>query len=173
MNESKNAAAVRSEGCMRRDGDPLTTSGLGCLREDSADIFLTRQCRVESNARSYPRRIPTALRSAKGILVTDTEGRTYIDCLAGAGALALGHAQPVVVEAVQQALKECVPWQTLDLTTPIKHELMQELLASLPGSFASCAKILLCAPSGADAVEAALKLVKTATGRRTMCAARG
>ncbi len=36
--------------------------------------LLDRQCRTESNARSYPRRIPIALSAAEGIYVTDTEG---------------------------------------------------------------------------------------------------
>ncbi|MDE9359666.1 hypothetical protein NB859_011610, partial [Pseudomonas aeruginosa] len=36
----------------------------------------------ESNARSYPRRIPLALKKARGLLVEDVEGRTFIDCLA-------------------------------------------------------------------------------------------
>lgn len=76
--------------------------------------LLDRQARIESNAQSYPPRIPLSLRSAIGIYVTDTEGRTFIDCLAGAGALALGHSHIVVVEAVQRALSDGLPWQTLD-----------------------------------------------------------
>ena len=53
--------------------------------------LLARQSRQESNARSYPRRIPLALKRAKRLYVEDVEGRTFIDCLAGAGTLALGH----------------------------------------------------------------------------------
>ena len=51
--------------------------------------LLARQRQQESNARSYPRRIPLALKRAKGIYVEDVEGRRFIDCLAGAGTLAL------------------------------------------------------------------------------------
>jgi diaminobutyrate-2-oxoglutarate transaminase len=127
---------------------------------------LERQHRRESNARTYPRRIPLVLQSAQGVHVTDTDGRVYIDCLGGAGALALGHNHPVAVEAVQRALAANVPWQTLDLMTPLKDRFVQDLLDSLPASFADQARIQFCGPSGADAVEAALKLVKTATGRR-------
>ena len=47
--------------------------------------LLARQSRQESNARSYPRRIPLALKRARGIHVEDVEGRRFIDCLAGAG----------------------------------------------------------------------------------------
>jgi diaminobutyrate-2-oxoglutarate transaminase len=87
-----------------------------------SNAYLERQAAQESNARSYPRRIPIALRDAQGIYVRDAEGHIYIDCLTCAGALALGHHHPVVVEAIQRLLTERVPLQTLDLTTPIKDQ---------------------------------------------------
>jgi diaminobutyrate-2-oxoglutarate transaminase len=146
-------------------------------REEIAEIgnayYLNRQAAFESNARSYPRRLPIAIRRAEGIHVEDTDGRRYIDCLAGAGALPLGHQHPVVVEAVQKTLAEGTPWQTLDLTTPVKDAFVHELFAGLPQDFANQARIQFCGPSGADAIEAALKLVKTATGRRSVLAFHG
>ena len=135
--------------------------------------YLDRQEAIESNARTYPRRLPLALRSGRGIRVRDVEGREYIDCLAGAGALALGHNHPVVVEAIQNALSQDVPFQTLDLATPLKDRFICELFDSLPAQFQGQFKIQFCGPSGADAVEAALKLVKTATGRRGLLAFHG
>jgi diaminobutyrate-2-oxoglutarate transaminase len=75
--------------------------------------YLERQSRRESNARSYPRRFPVALQSAKGCIVTDVYGRSYIDCLAGAGTLALGHNHPEVIEALQQVLLSGLPLHTL------------------------------------------------------------
>lgn len=96
------------------------------------------------------------------------EGKVYFDCLSGAGTLALGHNHPVIIEAIEQVLKSGLPLHTLDLTTPVKDEFIEELFASLPKDFASRAKIQFCGPAGADAVEAALKLVKTATGRRSI-----
>ncbi|MDD5034357.1 MAG: diaminobutyrate--2-oxoglutarate transaminase [Methylococcaceae bacterium] len=135
--------------------------------------YLDRQSGYESNARSYPRRLPIAIRRAEGIYVEDTDGRRYIDCLAGAGALTLGHSHPTVVDAVQRAISGGIPWQTLDLTTPIKDAFVHELFDSLPQEFASSARIQFCGPSGADAIEAALKLVKTATGRRSILAFHG
>ena len=47
--------------------------------------------RFESNARTYPRRLPLAIAKADGLYVTDVEGRSYMDYLCSAGALALGH----------------------------------------------------------------------------------
>lgn len=139
----------------------------------SGNPLLWRQEQRESNARSYPRRIPLALKRGFGIYVEDVEGRVFIDCLAAAGTLALGHNHPVVVEALRQALESELPMQTLDLTTPVKAELVEELFGMLPPSFAGRARIQFCGPTGSDAVEAALKLVRTATGKNTLLAFQG
>lgn len=135
--------------------------------------LLQRQRRRESNARSYPRRIPLALRRGQGIYVQDVEGRVFIDCLACAGALPLGHNHPIIKEAIQQAFQEDLPFQTLDLTTPTKDRFIADLFALLPESFARRARVQFCGPTGTDGVEAALKLVKTATGRSNMLAFHG
>src|SRR5881275_1409438 len=84
--------------------------------------YLAHQAEVESNARTYPRRLPVVIRKASGAYVTDMEGKVYLDCLAGAGALTLGHNHPVVVDALQRHLAEGLPMQTLDLPTPAKLE---------------------------------------------------
>ncbi|TFY87459.1 aspartate aminotransferase family protein [Pseudomonas nabeulensis] len=135
--------------------------------------LLARQRQQESNARSYPRRIPLALKRAKGIYVEDVEGRRFIDCLAGAGTLALGHNHPAVIEAIQQVLSDELPLHTLDLTTPVKDQFVQDLFGLLPTELAQQAKIQFCGPTGTDAVEAALKLVRTATGRSTVLSFQG
>ena len=105
--------------------------------------------------------------------MTDVEGRVYMDCMCAAGTLALGHNHPVVVDAIREHLNAGLPLQTLDITTPVKDEFVHELLATLPEELASNARIQFCSPSGADAVEAALKLVKFATGQRTIIAFSG
>ncbi|WP_134757333.1 aspartate aminotransferase family protein [Paenibacillus athensensis] len=135
--------------------------------------YTESQALRESNARSYPRKFPMAIAKAKGVVLTDTEGRTYLDCLAGAGTLALGHNHPAVVEAIRETLDSELPLHTLDLTTPVKEQFVDELFALLPEELRKHAKIQFCGPSGADAVEAAVKLVKTATGRRTMLSFHG
>lgn len=147
-----------SETSGRRESPPFYSS--------FGNAYLDRQQSIESNARTYPRRLPIALKSGRGVMVRDIEGREYIDCLAGAGALALGHNHPVVIEAIHHALSEEVPFQTLDLPTPFKDRFISDLFESLPAEFSEYFKIQFCGPSGADAIEAALKLVKTATGRR-------
>ncbi|WP_433886569.1 aspartate aminotransferase family protein [Pseudomonas vranovensis] len=135
--------------------------------------LLARQSLQESNARSYPRRIPLALKRARGIYVEDVEGRQFIDCLAGAGTLALGHNHPLVIEAIRQVLADELPLHTLDLTTPVKDQFVQDLFSLLPEQLRGEAKIQFCGPTGTDAVEAALKLVRTATGRNTVLSFQG
>ncbi len=143
------------------------------LYEFTESPLLQRQQQQESNARSYPRRIPLALKRARGIYVEDVEGRQFIDCLAGAGTLALGHNHPVVVEAIQRVLADELPLHTLDLTTPVKDRFVQDLFGVLPEALRREAKVQFCGPTGTDAVEAALKLVRGATGRSTVLAFHG
>ena len=114
-----------------------------------------------------------AIRRAEGLYVSDVDGRVFMDCLCGAGTLALGHNHPATVAAIRKHLDEGYPLHSLDLTTPVKHRFVEELFSTLPAQFASKARIQFCSPSGADAVEAAIKLVKTATGRSGMVSFQG
>jgi diaminobutyrate-2-oxoglutarate transaminase len=152
---------------------PVVNDEMDVAETESNRYYLDRQSGFESNARSYPRRLPIAIRRAEGVFVEDMDGRRYMDCLAGAGALALGHHHSVVVEAIRRTLADGVPFQTLDLTTPVKDRFVEALFSSLPKAFADQARIQFCGPSGADAIEAAIKLVKKATGRRSILAFHG
>jgi diaminobutyrate-2-oxoglutarate transaminase len=135
--------------------------------------YLSRQDAVESNARTYARKLRIAITRANGVFVEDADGRTYYDCLAAAGALALGHNHPGVLAALRRALDEELPFQTLDLTTPIKDAFTDALLATVPDGFRGRARIQFCGPAGTDAIEAAIKLAMTATGRRSLICFRG
>ncbi len=136
-------------------------------------LELRNQERLESEVRSYPRRFPMAIRRAQGAIVEDTLGQRYLDCLAGAGALALGHNHPEVTGAVVAAIQSGIPQQALDVATPSKDALMQEIMGFLPASFAQDSCIQFCGPSGSDAVEAAIKLAKQCTGRHNIAAFHG
>ena len=135
--------------------------------------ILSRQARRESNARTYPRHLPLAIREAHGATVIDMDGNEYYDCLAGAGTLALGHNHSRVVEAMERTLDAGRPLHTLDISTPAKERFIDSLFRSLPDEFSERAKVQFCSPAGTDAVEAALKLVKTATGNRSVLGFQG
>jgi diaminobutyrate-2-oxoglutarate transaminase len=128
------------------------------------EYYLTRQSQMESNVRSYPRKLPLAIAKARGCWVTDVEGQQYLDCLAGAGTLALGHNHPAVVQSIQDTIASGLPLHTLDLTTPLKDAFTEALLSYMPGGQEEYC-LQFCGPSGADATEAAIKLAKTYTGR--------
>jgi len=127
---------------------------------ESIELARTR----ESSARTYSRRLPIALADGDGAYVRDTAGRAYLDCLAGAGALALGHRHPAVEDALYAALRSGVPMTTLDLATPLRDEFVETLFGVLPPGLRS-GRIQFCGPTGADAIEAGVKLACTATGR--------
>lgn len=140
------------------------------MNELTNQYYLDRQNATESNARSYPRKFPVALKSAKGVWVEDVEGNRYLDFLCGAGTLALGHNDEEVNQTMVQLLTGDFPLHTLDLTTPVKDQFVQTILSLLPEELKDNAKVQFCSPSGTDAVDAALKLCKTATGRSSIIA---
>lgn len=127
--------------------------------------ILRRQSLRESAARTYARSLPIVPVRARGLTIEGADGRRYLDCLSGAGTLALGHNHPVVLEAIRKVLDSGAPLHVLDLATPVKDAFTTELFATLPARFARDARVQFCGPAGTDAVEAALKLVRTATGR--------
>jgi diaminobutyrate-2-oxoglutarate transaminase len=139
----------------------------------SAEAILGRQAARESSARTYARSLPIVPVRARGMTVEGADGRRYLDCLAGAGTLALGHNHPVVLEAIRAVLDAEAPLHVLDLATPVKDEFTSTLFETLPPSLARDARIQFCGPAGTDAVEAALKLVRLATGRGGLLAFTG
>lgn len=148
----------------------MTNTPVNPINDATNEYYLNRQNAMESNVRSYPRKLPLAIAKAKGCWVTDVEGNEYLDCLAGAGTLALGHNHPAVIEAIQDVLSSGLPLHTLDLTTPLKDAFTEELLSFFPKDQY---RLQFCGPSGADGTEAAVKLAKTYTGRGNVIAFSG
>jgi diaminobutyrate-2-oxoglutarate transaminase len=133
--------------------------------------YLDAQERAESNARTYPRRLPIAIKKGLGCYIEDLDGNIYLDFLSGAGVLSLGHNHPDLVAAVTEQLGILV--HGLDLPTPIKHEFTRRQLGMLPEPMRSRVKLHFCGPTGANAVEAAIKLAKISTGRRDIVSFQG
>ncbi len=95
------------------------------LLDANNETFLARQAEFESNVRSYPRKLPLAITKAEGVWLTDADNKQYLDCLAGAGTLALGHNHPDVLQSIQSVITSGLPLHTLDLTTPLKRSLLR------------------------------------------------
>jgi diaminobutyrate-2-oxoglutarate transaminase len=128
----------------------------------SAEL-LARQQQRESNARVYPRHFPFAIAEASGSFIRDLDGNVFIDFLTGAGVLSLGHNHPELVKTVTEQLGLLT--HGLDFPTPAKDAFTEAQLSMLPERIRHRMKIQFCGPTGANAVDAALKLCKTATGR--------
>ncbi|MHC0428764.1 diaminobutyrate--2-oxoglutarate transaminase family protein [Streptomyces sp. O3] len=156
-------------------GPPTAPAVLPSAPLDGAadEGILRRQSSRESAARTYARALPIVPVRARGLTIEGADGRRYLDCLSGAGTLALGHNHPVVLEAIRKVLDSGAPLHVLDLATPVKDAFITELFATLPSALADRARVQFCGPAGTDAVEAALKLVRTATGRDGLLAFTG
>lgn len=116
----------------------------------------------------YPKRDVVLVRGA-GAKVWDDAGREYIDCAAGVGVASVGHCNPHVVAAVaRQAGRLITCPGTFDNDS--RARLCERLIQIAPPSLK---RVFLC-NSGTEAIEAALKLARFATGRTDfVCATRG
>ena len=126
--------------------------------------------RRESAARSYCRWFTPVLASARGSLVKDIDGREYVDFLAGAGALNYGHNDPDIKAALLEYLLGDGIVQSLDLTTEVKTAFLAEFERHVLGPRGLDYRVQFTGPTGANAVEAAVKLARKVTGRSNVIA---
>lgn len=104
---------------------------------------------------------------AKGIYLTDEEGRHYMDFLCGFGSLNLGHEPQEVLAALKKA-EECPNILQVSLN-PFAAKLAEFLAAVTPGDLS---RTFFC-NSGTEAVEAAIKLARCATQKKRLISAIG
>jgi acetylornithine aminotransferase len=109
---------------------------------------------------------PVALASGDGAVVTDVDGKSYLDLLGGIAVNVLGHRHPAVIEAVTEQLSTLCHTSNLYATEP--GIALAEALVALLGAEA---RVFLC-NSGTEAVELAFKLSRL-TGRTKLVAAQG
>src|SRR5436190_7416239 len=121
--------------------------------------------RLESDVRSYCRSFPASFTRAKGARLTADDGRTYIDFLAGAGALNYGHNHERIKGAILEYLAADGVIQGLDLHTPAKAAFLETFERLILEPRGLSYKVQFTGPTGTNAVEAAFKLARKATGR--------
>jgi diaminobutyrate-2-oxoglutarate transaminase len=126
--------------------------------------------RRESEVRSYSRAFPAVFQKAKGSFLYDTEGRKYIDFFCGAGALNYGHNPREMVKAVQDYLAEDGIIHSLDMWTSAKRRFLERFEAVVLQPRGLDYKVQFTGPTGANAVEAALKLARKVTKRANVIA---
>ena len=111
---------------------------------------------------SYTRSYPLVAKSGRGALVEDVDGNRFLDFSAGIAVVATGHCHPGVVKAIQEQADELIHMSGTDFYYPSLADLAQKLSEIAPGSGA---KRVYFGNSGAEAVEAAMKLARIYTGR--------
>lgn len=94
----------------------------------------------------------------EGARLFDSEGRSYIDCVAGQGSANLGHSHPAIVQAIQTQAAELITCTEI-FHNPVRAEYQAALCAA-----ANMPRVFLC-NSGAEAIEGALKFARLVTGR--------
>jgi 4-aminobutyrate aminotransferase / (S)-3-amino-2-methylpropionate transaminase / 5-aminovalerate transaminase len=116
-------------------------------------------------SRGWANAIPVFVKEARGALLTDVDGNTFIDFAGGIGAVNIGHAAPRVVEAVREQVGDLI--HTAFQAVPYEPfvELAEKLNALVPGEFE---KKTIFANSGSEAIENAVKIARVYTGREAM-----
>ncbi len=133
---------------MNREEEPLT-------------IFDT----LESEVRSYSRLFPAVFERAAGSRLFDESGREYIDFFSGAGTLNYGHNNPLFKELLLDYLRRDGITHALDMATTAKRDFLIRFGRVILEPRGLRHKVQFTGPTGANAVEAALKLARKVTGR--------
>ncbi|XID94117.1 diaminobutyrate--2-oxoglutarate transaminase [Paenibacillaceae bacterium WGS1546] len=135
-------------------------------QNDSKDMRVFE--RYESEVRSYCRSFPTKFRRASGYTMWDTEGKSYIDFFAGAGALNYGHNPPEMKRKLMRYLTEDGITHTLDMASEAKEAFLSAFNDIIMRPRGLTYKVMFPGPTGTNSVESALKLARKVTGRQTV-----
>jgi len=124
----------------------------------------------ESDIRAYCRVYPVVFDTASNARQTDENGKEYIDFFAGAGVLNFGHNNERMKKAVIDYLQANGVTHSLDMHTTAKRRFMERFVKTILEPRGMPHKLQFMGPTGTNAVEAALKLARRATGRRQVVA---
>jgi diaminobutyrate--2-oxoglutarate aminotransferase len=126
--------------------------------------------RLESRVRSYCRVFPTVFETARGAYIYDRTGKAYIDFFCGAGTLNYGHNPPAIKNAIKEYLESDGVIHSLDMATVAKERFLAafEALVLKPRQLGY--RIQFVGPTGANGVEASLKLARKVKRRSTIVA---
>ena len=128
---------------------------------------------VESNVRSYCRSFPTVFTKAKGSVMTDENGKEYIDFFAGAGALNFGHNPDAMNKAMIAYLESDGIVHSMDMYTVPKRNFLEFFQSNILAPRGMNYKVQFAGPTGTNAVEAAVKLARKVKGRSHIFALMG
>jgi 4-aminobutyrate aminotransferase len=119
---------------------------------------------------SYTRDYPLVAKRGHGAVIEDVDGNSFLDFAAGIAVVSTGHCHPDVVAAIQKQAAELIHMSGTDFYYPNMVELAEKLASIAPGKGP---KRVYFGNSGAEAVEAAIKLAKYHTKRDKLVAFHG
>lgn len=125
---------------------------------------------LESNVQCYGRSFPTTFNTAKNAKLIDSDGKEYIDFLAGAGTLNYGHNHDELQKSLIQYIEQNGICHGLDMYTEAKASFLNAFNDYILKPRQLDYKIQFTGPTGANAVEAALKLARLVTKRENIIA---
>ncbi|MCP5150758.1 MAG: diaminobutyrate--2-oxoglutarate transaminase [Ectothiorhodospiraceae bacterium] len=131
-----------------------------------SDVFERR----ESAVRSYCRAFPTTFVQARGATLVDDQDREYLDFLAGCSSLNYGHNHPALKSALVAHIERDGVAHGLDLHTDAKRHFLETFEHIVLEPRGLDYRVMFPGPTGANAVEAALKLARKVTGRERVIA---
>ena len=114
---------------------------------------------------SLPRAYPLVPVRGSGATIEDIDGNTFVDFAAGIAVNSTGHGHPAVVRAIQEQAEELLHYSASDFYLPIYAETCEAIARTAP--IGGPTRVFL-GNSGAEAVEAGLKLARRATGRHAL-----
>ncbi len=123
---------------------------------------------LESEVQCYARSFPVTFDKAQGEHLFDSEGRQYIDFLAGAGTLNYGHNHPVLKQALVDYIMRDGITHGLDMHTVAKADFLEAFNSHILKPRNMEYTFQFTGPTGTNAVEAALKLARKVTGRNNI-----
>ncbi len=126
--------------------------------------------RVESQVRSYSRSFPKLFNKAKNAKIFGEDGREYIDFLAGCSSLNYGHNDADMQAALVEYITSDGITHGLDMFTDAKEKFLEAYEDIILKPRGMDYKLMFTGPTGANAVEAALKLARKVTGRTNVIA---
>ncbi|MEZ5839490.1 MAG: diaminobutyrate--2-oxoglutarate transaminase [Hyphomicrobiales bacterium] len=119
----------------------------------------------ESQVRSYARSFPADFVRASGSRMFARDGRSYLDFLAGCGSLNYGHNHAAIKSALLGYIAADGPAMGLDLQTEAKERFIRSMQDIILEPRGLDYRLQFTGPTGANAVEAAIKLARKKTGR--------
>lgn len=106
---------------------------------------------------------PAVVKEAKGIVFEDVDGNIFFDFTSGVGVVNVGHCHPKVTKAIKEQAEKFLHFAGTDFYYEVQANLAEKLCQITPGNFD---KKVYYGNSGAEAIEAAIKMARWSTGKK-------